>query len=101
MASFQYQFTLNQLLVKTAEFSRRIDLLQSGIDLLQSGFFCSHPRIALFALLRIDIPAASRMAGINILYRHNCHKKMFHTILITHMKCSRSVIVHKTFLFVA
>jgi hypothetical protein len=54
MASFQYQCTLNQLLVKTAEFSRRIDLLQSGIDLLQSGFFCSHPRIALVALSRIN-----------------------------------------------
>jgi hypothetical protein len=24
------------------------------IDLLQSGFFCSHPRIALVALSRID-----------------------------------------------
>jgi hypothetical protein len=82
MASFQYQCTLNQLLVKTAEFSRRIDLLQSG-------FFCSHPRIALVALSRIDILAASRMAGIDILYIHNCHKKCCYTILITHMKCSR------------
>jgi hypothetical protein len=54
MASFQYQCTLNQLLVKTAEFSRRIDLLQSGIDPLQSGFFFSHSRIALVALSRID-----------------------------------------------
>jgi hypothetical protein len=47
MASFQYQCTLNQLLVKTAEFSRRINPLQSG-------FCCSHPRIALVALSRID-----------------------------------------------
>jgi hypothetical protein len=47
IASFQYQCTLNQLLVKTAEFSRRINLLQFG-------FCCSHPRIALVALSRID-----------------------------------------------
>jgi hypothetical protein len=60
MASFQYQCTLNQLLVKTAELSRRIDLLPSG-------FCCSHPRIALVVLSRIDIPAASRVAGSDIL----------------------------------
>jgi hypothetical protein len=60
MASFQYQCTLNQLLGNTAELSRRINLLPSG-------FCCSHPRIALVALSRIDIPAASRVAGIDIL----------------------------------
>jgi hypothetical protein len=54
MASFQYQCTLNQLLVKTAEFSRRINLLQSS-------FFCSHPRIALVALSRIDAARHSRI----------------------------------------
>jgi hypothetical protein len=68
MASFQSQCTFNQLLVKTAELSRRLYLLQSGIDLLQSGFFCFHPRITLVALSRIDIPAASRMVGIDPLY---------------------------------
>jgi hypothetical protein len=60
MASFQSQSTFNQLLVKTEELSRRLDLLLSG-------FCCSHPRIALVALSRIDIPAASRVAGIEIL----------------------------------
>jgi hypothetical protein len=57
---FNINVLFNQLLVKTAELSRRIDLLPSG-------FCCSHPRIALVALSRIDIPAASRVAGIDIL----------------------------------
>jgi hypothetical protein len=60
MASFQYQCTLSSTSSKTAELSRRLDLLPSG-------FCCSHPRITLVALSRIDIPAASRVAGIDIL----------------------------------
>jgi hypothetical protein len=60
MASFQSQSTFNQQLVKTAE-------LRIRLDLLPSGFCCSHPRIALVALSRIDIPAASRVAGTDIL----------------------------------
>jgi hypothetical protein len=60
MASSQSQSTFNQQLAKTAE-------LRIRLDLLPSGFCCSNPRIALVALSRIDIPAASRVAGTDIL----------------------------------
>jgi hypothetical protein len=46
MASFQYQCTLNQLLVKTAEESTCSNPVSSApirFLLLQSGFFCSNP----------------------------------------------------------
>jgi hypothetical protein len=36
-------------------------------NLQPSGFCCFYPRIALVALSRIDIPAASRGAGTDIL----------------------------------
>jgi hypothetical protein len=68
MASFQYQCTLNQLLVKTAEFSRRIDLLQSG-------FFCSHPRFALLALSalsRIDRSAIMSKLALMVTVHNVC-----------------------------
>jgi hypothetical protein len=55
MASSQSQSTFNQLLVKTAE-------LRISLDLLPSGFCCSHPRIALDALSRIDTFASHGLA---------------------------------------
>jgi hypothetical protein len=57
---FNLKVLFINFLVKTAE-------LRMSLDVLPSGFCCSHPRIAFVALSRIDIPAASRGADTDIL----------------------------------
>jgi hypothetical protein len=56
----QYQCTFNQNSIVEASLPSSS---QGAAACRSSGFFCSYPRIALVALSRIDIPAASRKAA--------------------------------------
>jgi hypothetical protein len=75
MASFQSQSTFNQLLAKTAE-------LRIRLDLLPSGFCCSHPRIALVALSRIDMQCRVRI--LKVVFHYNPYQTLNICTLFVH-----------------